>query len=1188
MKKNFNLIAHNVDGIENVDSQSFTMDYLDTVTADLYKQLLQTIKGLHDLDSETFNKKILISLAKNLYNKNTKLLSLFQRKHDLYLSSNETLLSKFDSEIEQNSLEYQKKLEQLKIELEQQIETINLNLVKFQQEAVTRYKQEENNFLPKARFLSSNKKINKEEYMKIVAKINHHRIEANQNYHEVANDLSSKNEQQQLRFKHSIESSIEKNIYDKAIINEDFEEQSAELDQTLDELIKRSKQAISIKEKAIINNTITLNNMITKIGEDYSNTLKYAFVPYDIKRNKLVDELNENGKNYTELESKVLEEFKTLLQQNDSEIESLREEHRLFKEKYLKDLRELKKTFNINLQSEINKINKDIAAATKKYTSSLLKEDKEEVRKLVAIKKAHIKSQKKILNEQIRILKEQYYLQELKFIERFETLRTKKSECEAIKSSAMKNINYDRVYHHERINSEIRLINNEKESYSTTDHYEESKDVYKARLQCDIENENIRYEINELELQIYADTIDIKYKKDLISLEKDYNIDLSNADLLYQQESINNRINYFNVKTMLEIQKENIINEFETFFANEKMHFELVKNIFYNNCDNIQYELYKVDNELKYRLIDNSVKLNQELSEIEKTHINVLNSYKQRAIIKEKQHNEYMININLYQSRLEIEKTMFYNSFDFFKEIMANLSSFENYFHSHVYSLTSDVFNKNKKNLIIATEYIRKLKFNYITLYYDQARKILTSRVAFEKDLKFKKMIEETQKDALEFITASNERIKKSNQTIASFNETIFSAKEAIRKNKQEIFKLKWKLIKYLFNSKKKAVIKKEINTKQENILLIKKQIKANQKNVRNLQKLEVQQVKERVLREKKYQLQLQNIQKNLEAGAILYNDVFKIIEQQYNKLSTYIIQSGNITSTTKYEYKHLNKIATKIFGINDYISQTTQNNFQLHYTTYVELLNREYLIQKNNYLKEYNRHLVEIENSIKIENKEFEASKQTIKSTHKSLNETLERQIKIRKNELLQELAKLNDNYFTEYKKFIKKIKEIENKKNFELKCHQENYDMYTKNYTDTNTQIINTYLKQVDEIKKKYHANLKALELKYKANKTKIKNQHISNETLRKNNIQNINNEYKENIDIIMIKIKKIAQQDKIERQKHEENKKIYYKLYLLNQRNTRKEFAIQLREIEKKCKRRIKEQQTEFIKNFKQNKD
>ena len=49
-----------------------------------------------------------------------------------------------------------------------------------------------------------------------------------------------------------------------------------------------------------------------------------------------------------------------------------------------------------------------------------------------------------------------------------------------------------------------------------------------------------------------------------------------------------------------------------------------------------------------------------------------------------------------------------------------------------------------------------------------------------------------------------------------------------------------------------------------------------------------------------------------------------------------------------------------------------------------------------------------------------------------------------------------------------------------------------------------------------------------------------------------------------------------------------KISFKLYIQNQKNTRKEFSIQLKEIQLKCLKRIKALQQEFKKDFKINKD
>ena len=44
--------------------------------------------------------------------------------------------------------------------------------------------------------------------------------------------------------------------------------------------------------------------------------------------------------------------------------------------------------------------------------------------------------------------------------------------------------------------------------------------------------------------------------------------------LLYQEESIKSRIDYFNVKTMLDIEKERIITKYEALFTQEDIEYE--------------------------------------------------------------------------------------------------------------------------------------------------------------------------------------------------------------------------------------------------------------------------------------------------------------------------------------------------------------------------------------------------------------------------------------------------------------------------------------------------------------------------------------------------------------------------------------------------------------------------------------
>lgn len=1184
--KNAKLISHNKTGLAEMGRPSFDSDKNNT--KELYMMLLHSIKGLNNLDSTAFSKDIILNLVEDLINKNELINEEYTNKYIQAIYENNEIYNLFENTIKTKELQYQNDLIELEQELSKEYETISNNLLKFQQDAISRYKIEENNFLPKTKFLTTNKKINKDEYIKIITEINQKRIESNQEYVLSANDITSINEQQQLKFKHSIESAVEKNEYDQKMFNLEAEEKILELSKLLEAEEAKTKQIIQVKERIIVQNTIEVNDLITRLGEEYANRLKYAYIPYEIKNNKLLDEMSENNQTYNIIESQVLEEFKTLLQQNDNEIEELRLKHRQFEANYLQQLRDIKKDFNSRLQKEVNLINKEIALATKKYTSSLKKEDREIVKSLVAKKKTHIKNENKLKHEKIKAVKQEYYIQELIYIEQFERLRTKKSQCEAIKSSAIKNINYERIYHHERINSEIRLNSNEKESFSTTDHYEEIKEIYDNRLKCSLENEALHYEINENELIALKYKEQIKVEQDKILAEKEYHLMLSNADLVYQQESINNRINFFNVKSMLEIQRANIINEFEKIFANEKMNFEQIKNIFYNNCDNIQYQLFKIETDLKYKLIDAEVKLEQDLSEVEKQYKKALNTHKKNLLINLKTYDENISHIKLYEDRFEIEKTMINDAYAAYINSLKNIIDFEDFIHSNIQTLSESSFNENKKQLLITLEYIRKIKLRLVDEYYNHETTIIKTRLNFEADIKFKKQFENAKKEYLEFVNFSKNRSDKTVQTLASYQETLTSSLNVSNKTKKEITNLQINLLKAFKKKKEIELIKKEIEHKKENLALLKRQIKANKKNIKKMKILSQKQEKERKHRELKYRTRFHKIEKQQLYEAKIYTKQLSLFEKQYGKIKSEVIRCGQFLSATKYTYETAPMASTYVVSINNLVLATSKHYFEIHNTKLNESLSEQYYYQRDLYSKNYERNLKEIKRSVKLSDKEYATNILATKNNHKSNVETLERQTIYAKNKLLIELKKLNTSHLQNLAKYNNTISKIESKKTYELACHDENYQMYQKKFNEKNTSIINSYLVKIKEIKDNYNNILINIQSKYNQTKKRLKTHHLNNIALNKNNILNLENEHKENIKITSLKIKKINQRDRENRQRHEEIKKISFKLYLQNQRNTRKEFASQLKEIERKCQKRINNLQKEFKKKFKNQKD
>ena len=1165
--------SHNNHGQNSVESPFFS-----TSIKENYLKLINISKSV-----SFFNNTTIELLITNTMNTNERLSEEYSNKYIQSIYENNELYNLFLTTLRTNDELLENNIKNIENQLEIERNEINNNLLKQQQEAISKYREQENIFLPKSKALVTNKTVHKEQLYHVVREINQRRIEANHKYIALANEISSINEQQQLKFKHNLESAIEKNIYDKSVINEDIKIRINTIEDELNHYESVKFQLIHTKEKEIIDNTIKLNTEITKIGLEYENRLKYGYVPYDIKLNKLVDELSENERAYNTLEEQVLSEFKTLLQDNDIEIENIKEAHKKFVNEYLAELKSLKKQFNSNLQKEINLIDKKISVTT--ASSDLTKREvKKIIQKLVKEKKEFVRKQIKIKAIKINELKSKYLEYELEYIEKYEQLRSKKSECEAIKSSAMKNINYERVFHHERINSEIKMINMEKESFATLDHYEELKEIYHNRYLTEIENEKIKYEINEIGIDIDLEKINGKYKIDQLIEEKIYNSNLCDADLFYQEESIKNRIDFFNVKAMLDIEKEKIINKYEKEFATEKIEFERIKQNFYNSCSNIQYQIYINNNDLVYKLIDEDVKLNQDLSEMLFHHKEAISKQEITYLNNENLFQENLLHINLYKNRLDIEKAMIIDLFDAFYGIYKTICYLENFIHNVISHINKTEFSSNKKEILILLETIRQIKMAVLKAYFSREIQIINTRFNFEKNIKFNKQIESTKNEFISLLKNLNEKIQKTEQKLNSYHNTIVISAEAIKKNKNVLNELYKKTIFTKMTTDEKNSIKKQIQNIKENIILLKKQIKANSTNVRKIILLKHKQKEEIRKKEKMYNSRLDKINRSLKNEKKIYSYLTDILHHQRESLNNQVYKCGHLTSISRYSFESINKVQTKIAGINNKILAASAKYFDIQMQKIENTFKKQYNLQQEVYTKNYNRYSKEFKRSRSIEVKEYQTNITTITNAHNSIIDTLKRQSSYQENKLLLELRKINDEYASNIKKYNQRVNKIEQAKTYELRCHEENYQMFIKQYNSNNTKIINLYLIKINEIKKAYNNKLNELKNKYNLAVKKIKTQRVNNINLRKSNETTTHGEYQENIKNTNIKITSNNQIEKRLRIRFEENERIRSKLYLQNQQNTKSEFYVQTKQIKNKCNQRIRTLQKEFIRELK----
>lgn len=1165
---NENLTSHINDSLEE---SSFAVSN-EQQLKQLYWNLLNIIKELDTLISSSFNNTYLMASAKNMIDNNNTIANEFQQKLNNSHNINRELYHVFETKLEQINQIYNDNLKLIDDDCENDIRIKIDELLKFQQEAITRYKTVENSFLPKTNFLSHNKKVNKDEYIKVVTNINHERITSNQNYTSIASDYSSKNEQQQYQFKHTLDASIEKNTYDISIIKEEAAAQIEQLNQEFDIEEKNKTHAINIKHRKIIDNTIELNEIITNITNEYKTKLDNAYKPFTENEIKFQEEITTNDKTYKELEEKVLDEFKTLLQQNDIEIENSRKEHVKYEDEYKKQIRQAKKEFNTKLKKELSSFNKKIEAAERRYLSTQSEHDKEILDKLLKEKKNFAKQTTKTHQEEIEKLNNEFLEYQLAYIEKIERLRTKKSQCEAIKSSAVKNINYEKIYNVERLNAEKSFNTSEKEIYGSIDHLEENKTIYSKRLEYDKINEGIRLEINEIDIDLYQDEIEHRNEVNKVILTRDYNIALSNADLDYQRNIIENRQNFHNVKTMLDIQKENIINKYELLLVNEKMDFEQKKSLFYNNCDNLQYELFQNNNQLKYKLIDEEINHNQEVGEVEKQHIIALSNYKKRILQNKKAYTENLEHIKLYEERLVIEKNMFYNAYEHYKNSLLNIIDFENYIFSLCVSLPSYCFENNKNRLLLMLEYTKKLKLNLLNDYHNNLIAVINSRIEFEKDVKYKNILENLKQEWEELESYSKSKIDKLNKTIQSYQATVETSKEALKKTIKQLKNL----------DKNTPNYANEHKILEEQIIALNKQIRVNKNSITKQTNIRNEQISKIISAEKKYHDQHDRIEKNNANEAKIYNKSILLIHQQHQKLKTELLKNSSHLSITKHNVD-LEKNLQKAKATNNFLLITSKNNFDINYSILNTSITKQYNTIKETGEKSNNRITDEIQKLLAMEEKEYSTSKLTITNYYHNVIDSLYKNSKDEREKILDSLKEVTNKHNENLIASNNLIKSIESKREYELKCHKDNYEMYLEKYNKNNVSIVNEYLQKIEKIKKDYKSKIAELELKLKNSHKQINSQHLSNETLYKNNILAMNNEYKEYIKKTLVKINDIeAEERKIKNIRDEQITK-YHNAYIVNQRDTRKEFENQTKIIESKCNSRINIMKKDFRRKF-----
>ena len=1116
----------------------------------------------------------------------------FQNKSLQFSEENAEAHSFFATKLNSNEQTLHKELTLLAKNLEDEKKRFDEELEKIKRNNINQFKNHEQAFISKANFLKNNKKNNKDEYINNVRAINEKRINANHNYQQISDDLDNKNEQTNYDFNHAVERYYANHEINKANIINEYKDKLISIDEKYDFDIENTYKNITNYKRQIVDGTIKLNSDITDLEVESQRRIRYGYVPFDLETNQVNDEHDNKIQEYAQTSEQILSEFQLHLQKIDNRIQNLRKEQRSNDFECKQKIERLRLEHNNQTNRIINEFNVKLNQLNNILRKDHDDEIEQQIKTLNVEKSKYIKARKKLLTEQEFAIKKSHVEIELKYIEQFELLRCEKNKYEAIKSNAMKNLNAQKDIHMTEMNIKLQSITNNKESFVQIEQVEENKKIIQLRLNRDIENSNIEFQIYELERELKHIEFLRKIDKQRLKLEQQTQLESLEINLKYQNKVLENRRNFSNISKMLEIQKNGIIRDFMNVSAYQEIDYELHRYNFYNECDNLQYKIYKLDYDYQSKLLDEESKVALKISEIKKLSVDGLNIHEEKMIHNFSLYRECMERINFYKERFEIEKKMILSIRNLFQATLKIIFQIEGSLLSLLTKVSPIYIYRNLVIILSLFDNIRDMKLDSLTKLFSNEVKVITTRIDFDKDLKYSRVIKALNKEKDSYLKQLFDRYDKIEETINNYNSTIKVFEGNIAKLKVEelnmfheirnLFKISGKERKVELLSLKKKIY--ENDTKIKNYKL---QIKNNRSNINTLLNSEISIKNEIKKTNLRYKKQFDNIIKSQSDDAKIYNKTITAMKRQYNKLKNACIRQYYSPVIEKNISNNIELFINKLESANQKLIDMSKTYSDFNTSSFESAVSQELNSLNSNYINSYERNDNQIYTAKLNDSDNYKNRIAEIVKEHNVQANILKKDYDDELKKLYTDLNNINEEFLQLTRKYensmkIARLRHINN-----VKCQQANFQNYEENYIHNTKQYRTIFQKENRANKLKHKKQLEELEQNIAAYEKKDIARTNSNILITKNQINDLKNDYHLNLQKYNLQLKEISKKGHI--LQNETNKSIRNNLEInnKNQKANRQEFESQLKIIENRSKQRIIENQRKYLKKMQKNK-
>lgn len=1156
--------------------------------SEIFNRFIRGVNDLSVIDNTFFSmddfKRTISLIAKDVM----QFADDYEKKQIHSAYENNESLDFFHSKITENEQATLKEQAILKKNLEDELKNITEELGAIRKANIQSFKDYEQDFINKQRFLNENKKNNKDEYMNNVFVINQERIFAKHNYDETANDLDNKNEQTGYEYNHIRERYTQNYDENLSIVNQNYEQKVRDLESQYAIKIDEIEQQISILKRMIVDNTIELNDSITALEKDSKRKQRYGFVPFDLETTQLNDEHEDKIHAYSEIEENILSEFKSQLQKIDNEIQQLRKEQRGFENQNKLKLDSIKIEINLATNKQLSQFDHKYSQLKNQYRKKKNSLVAKELNQLKKARTNYEKGQKKLLLEKQREIKEQLLQKELEYIEKFETLRIQKNKCEAIKSNAMKNLNSEKDYYNSSLNAKLQNILDNKETFVEIEQCEENKQVLDLRLNRDLENANTNFEINEHERNIKQLDYELTIKKERAEVHKQSQINLLDINLDYQNMVLENRGNFANISTMLEIQKNSLVKDYITEISYRKMDHELTKYNFYNECDNIQYKIYKIQHELSSKILDAEMETATKIADVKRQHALNNNKHEEKSIVNFSLYRECMERVNFYKERFEIEKKMFEDATTLFTESFKSITELESYYIKLLATIPSTYFEKNKHTFAYLLDLLREMKIFVITNLFSNQTNIINSRIDFDKGLKYSRISNALTEEKESSLLQLENKITKITETMNGYHTTISRFKTNIEELKKDIHNKYESIVKhYLHNHNETSFNIKNINESikenKDKINALTNQINTIKINIRELKITEHNAENEILKTKKRYEKRFNAIAKAQLDDTKIYDKTRTKINNQFLKTKLICNTYAKYLSTTAFTFASVPYLINRIISTNNTVLLMAQEQTYNNTASFSNAVSKELTSLTENYVKSYERNDNQVYSAKINDDNTFKNKYSNINHLHEINLENLKKKFDKDLQEVLKELVDVNDIQLGVQKTFDNYMLNFLDKHENDLNCQKENLKMYDKDYHTQNNKIREIYHKKIKDNKILLNKSLKQINQNSDNYQKHNQSRHSSNIILRKNTIHEFKNEYLVNRNKYNLRIKEIHKLSHKKQSEFDSFMKKSQEEYSNIQKNSRHEFKTQLKQIDRKAIKRIRENQRKYKKSF-----